>query len=47
MWFAASPITLDELRRRVWRSQNCPLTNVVDVYINRLRKKLHCRHNYY
>ena len=26
---------------RVWRSHSDPLTNVVDVYISRLRQKLH------
>jgi two-component system OmpR family response regulator len=34
------PVTRDMLGRDVWKEPNIGLTNIVDVYINQLRKKL-------
>lgn len=33
-------LTRERIISRVWQSQNDPLTNIVDVYISRLRQKL-------
>ena len=37
---AGQVVGRDELARDVWRDPEAGLTNVIDVYINYLRKKL-------
>jgi two-component system response regulator PrrA len=38
---AEKVLSRERILSRVWRSHSDPLTNVVDVYISRLRQKLH------
>jgi DNA-binding response OmpR family regulator len=33
-------VTRDQLAREVWREPDAGLTNVIDVYVNYVRKKL-------
>ena len=37
---AGRPVTRDQISEQVWKSELDPKTNIVDVYINYLRKKL-------
>ncbi len=40
MRYAGQPVSRQTITEQVWKQQDDPLTNVVDVYINYLRKKL-------
>ena len=37
---AGRPVTREQISEQVWKTEFDPSTNIVDVYINYLRKKL-------
>ncbi len=37
---AGRPVTREQIAEQVWKSELDPKTNIVDVYVNYLRKKL-------
>ena len=40
MRHAGRPVTREQIAEHVWKTEFDPSTNIVDVYINYLRKKL-------